>query len=185
MKKAVAIILTVLVYVALCACSQAADNKSVETTESTTQISTTEKRVTSTTAAVSKDTEKGKKLSNAVIKALSSQEGAKVSGNTETGSFQYTYNTRDTSEVYKNEASDEMESLAKKNADKFVDEIKAYYNDEIIFEKTEIQSITSSGENGIESARYIVYYTNSQNQQLIVQTDSDAVISYVTCNFTW
>ncbi len=188
MKKMVIAGLTVLLSACMCACSQTAKNSSTAASKSETEtslLSTTQPRVTSKTAKVSHNAEKGKKLSAAVIRVLGNAEGASVKGETDTGSFTYIYNVRSTSDVYKNEESTEMEELAKKHAQSLVRELNHYYSDDIKYEKSEVETISGSGDNGIDSARYVIYYTNTQNQQLIIQADSDAVISYVKCDFTW
>lgn len=186
-KTVISIILAFAICICFGACSK--DAQEQDTTAQTEPISsylfTTQPRSTSTTAAVSSNEKKGQKLKNSIIKSLGNPKGAGVNGDIETGSFCYTFNTRSAADVYANEASDDMEQLAKKNADKFVDDIKSNYSDKITFEKAETQPITTTSENGVDSARYVVYYTNTQNQQLIVQTDSDAVISYIVCDFTW
>lgn len=179
MKKVLCIVVTAAICLSFIGCSK----KSSQNTAETSQITTTTEPATSTTAPVKEDKEQGEKLKKAVKNAIDDNSQGSLSGNFETGSFKYIFN-RNPSVVYANERSDEFEKLAYKNAEKLVESIKSFYKDEIKFDRMYPNQI-GSGENGTDSIRYEFFYINSQNQQLKIYADSDGVISFVQCNFTW
>lgn len=179
MKKIVCIALILTVCVSFFACSK----KETENNESTTSITTTTTPVTSTTAPVSEDKEKGEELKQAVMKSITDSSDGSITGNLETGSFKYIFN-RNPAVVYANERSQEFEDKAYENAEKLVAGIKGFYGDEITFDRMYPYEI-GTGDNGTDSVRYEFYYLNTQNQELRIYADSDGVVSYVECNFTW
>lgn len=183
MKKLLCVILTAAILAAFCACANKIDKISETASQTTASAGQTTQRITSTAAKISVDEEKGKRLEVSVLNALGNPEGAEVSGDTSQGSFKYKY-VRDAGAVYANERSEEFETLFEKNAKKFVDDIRVYYSDEITFESSDAESI-GNGDNGIDSVIYHAYFTNTRNQILEVQGNSDGVISYVDCSFTW
>lgn len=182
MKKIVALILVMTVGLTFFACSKEKEQET-ETTETTTSLTTTTEPVTSTTAPVSEDKEKGENLKKAVLNGIEESSNGSITGDLSKGSFTYIY-SRNPSAVYENERSDEFEKKAKENAEKLVESIKNLYGDEITFDRMYPAQI-GTGENGIDSVRYEFYYLNTQNQQLKIYADSDGMISYAECNFTW
>lgn len=182
MKKILCVLLATAIIATLCACAGKGDNLPQDTTAQSADSSTTQ-RVTSTTAPAKSDAEKGGELKLAVIDALGNQQGAEATGDFEHGSFVYKY-IRDAQTIYANERSDEIQSIFKENAIAFSEQIKAFYNDDIIFESIDAQAI-GSGENGIDSVIYYAYFTNTQNQLLEIRGNSDGEIYYVACSFTW
>lgn len=181
MKKVSLLICLLAVLVALTACS--AKERQADDITAVSEITTTTQRVTNTTAPVSIKKEESKKLCNTVSKALGS-ENATVTADKENGSFVYKISNADYSKIYANEASDEHKETAEKNAAKLIDEIKAFYPDEITLESSVIQTL-GSGENGVDSAIYVITYVNTQNQELVIRADSNGEIYYVNCTFTW
>lgn len=182
MKKIIALVVVITIGLTFYACSNEKE-QTAETTENTTSLTTTTEPVTSTTAPVKKDADKGEKLKEAVLKGIGESENGSITGDLSKGSFTYIY-SRNPSAVYANERSDEFEKKATDNAEKLVKSIKGLYGDEITFDRMYPAQI-GTGDNGIDSVRYEFYYLNTQNQQLKIYADSDGVISYAECNFTW
>lgn len=185
MKKLICVLLTAVVLATLCACANKYEEESQTQPSTSAQASseTSTQRVTSTTEKISNDDEKGEKLKNSVNAFFGNPEGAEVSGSTSQGSFKYKY-IRDAEVIYANEREEKFEQTFQENAKKFVDDISAFYNDEITLETFDAKTI-GNDENGIDSVVYYAYYTNTQNQLLEIQGGSDGVINYVNCNFTW
>lgn len=182
MKKIIALIVVIAVGITFYACSKQEENDLTEAQPSTALTTTTEP-ATSTTAPVNENSEKGDKLKNAVLKGIDESSNGSITGDLSKGSFKYIY-SRNPSAVYANERSEEFEKKATDNADKLVQSIKALYGDEITFDRMYPAQI-GTGDNGIDSVRYEFYYLNTQNQQLKIYADSDGMISYAECNFTW
>lgn len=179
MKKLVCAVLILTFCVSFFACS-----KKAEITEtSTTEITTTTKPEEKTTALPSENQEQGEKLKKAVLNSIENSSNASVSGELKFGKFTYSLN-RNPAVIYANERSQEFEDKAYENAEKLVKGIKGFYGDEITFDRMYPYEI-DGGNNGVDSVRYEFYYLNSQNQQLTIYADSDGVISYAECNFTW
>lgn len=180
MKKAISIALILAVCFSFFACSKKAED--TETT-STTALTTTTEPVTSTTAPAKEDEEKGEELKETVLSSVGESTDGSITGELKYGSFTYIFN-RNPSVVYANERSQEFEDKATANAEKLVDAIKSFYGDEITFDRMYPYEI-GGGDNGTDSVRYEFYYLNSQNQQLKIYADSDGVISFAECKFTW
>ncbi len=180
MKKAICIIITVIIIAVLCACAAKTNSDGGETATATfsTQQETPSERITSTTALNTDEARSGELLDamNAYFESGNSTVEA-------TGSFVYE-NNREPAAMYAYERDSEYEQQAKDNADAFIESIADFYPYEITSEDFVATQI-GEGDNGIDSVRYEAYYTNSQNQTLIIYVDSDAVISYIDCSFTW
>jgi uncharacterized protein YxeA len=184
MKKILTCVLIVSLCVGFSACAKEQEDVTTTTTEvSTTAVTTTTEPATSTTAQPKSDEAKGEQLKTSVISALGNQDGAKLDGDLEHGSFTYNY-SRSADIIYANERSEEIEQLAKENADNLANVIKEFYSDDITLSRENALQIGSS-DNGIDSVQYQFFYTNTQNQQLKIYADSDGIISFVQCNFTW
>lgn len=186
MKKIICTALALCIILAFTACSEKSgeQNEAIGQSEPVTQTTqVTTEPTPKTTSPIKEDSEKGENLRNTVISALGSQSGAVADGDFKNGSFNYKY-TRDSEIVYSNERSEAFEQTAKKNAQKFVDQIKGFYGDEITLYNAQETPIGDS-DNGIDSVRYEYTYINTQNQLLKIFADSDGAISYVECNFTW
>lgn len=183
MKKASLFICLLVMLVALAACSNEKSKTDDTASTAVSALTTTTQRVTNTTAPVSIKKEESKKLCDTVSKALGN-ENATVTGDKENGSFIYKINNADYDKIYANEASDEYKETAQKNAARLVDEIKAFYPDEITCESAVTQTL-GSGDNGVDSAIYIITYVNTQNQELVIRADSNGKIYYANCTFTW
>ncbi len=185
MKKIVCVVLTAAILATLCACANKFEKagQTQSSTSAPTSSETSAQRVTSTTEKISINDEKGENLKTSVNEFLGNKDGAEVSGNISQGSFKYKY-ARSAEVIYANEREEEMEYTFQENAKKFVDDVSVFYEDEITLESFDAKTI-SSGENGIDSVIYFAYYTNTQNQLLEIQGNSDGVINYVNCNFTW
>lgn len=182
MKKIIALATVMTIALTFYACSNQKSEKQTDT-QPNTALTTTTEPATSTTAPVNEDSEKGDELKNAVLKGIDESSNGSITGDLSKGSFTYIY-SRNPSAVYSNERSDEFEKKATDNADKLVQSIKALYGDEITFDRMYPAQI-GTGDNGIDSVRYEFYYLNTQNQQLKIYADSDGMISYAECNFTW
>ena len=182
MKKYISIMLTVLLCFCLCACTADKEKEEETSAVTTTEQQTTEKPLPkeSTTKEPSSDVKKGNSLKGSVEKVLGNGE---LSGDFDYGRFTFV-NNRDAQAVYAFERSEELEKKASDNAQKLVDEIRSYYGGEITLYSNTAQQI-GNGENGIDSVRYKFYYVNAQNQILTIYADSDGVISYADCAFTW
>lgn len=180
MKKVLCIALILAVCLSFFACSKKAEEND---TTSTTAITTTTEPVTSTTAPATENDEKGEKLKEAVLGAIGDSSDGSITGELSYGSFTYIFN-RNPSVIYANERSQEFEDKATANAEKLVDSIRSFYGDEIKFDRMYPYQI-GGGENGTDSVRYEFFYLNSQNQQLKIYADSDGVISFAECKFTW
>ncbi|MDE5984514.1 MAG: hypothetical protein K2H13_04595 [Eubacterium sp.] len=185
MKKLLAIAITAAICISLASCTkeQMQEESTQPITQPTTAITTTTEPATSTTAAPSEDTQKGAKLKTAVLAALDNEEKAIIEGNLSCGSFTYKF-IRDAKIQYENERSEEFAKTARQNADSLVEEIKELYGDEITFNR-EYAAPIGSGDNGIDSVQYQFFYLNTQNQQLKIFADSDGIVCYAECNFTW
>lgn len=186
MKKILLVVLSLIICICFAACfnnNAQTDNtnESVVSEIPTTKNETTAERETSTTAPAKEDNEKGKQLEKAVADCLSS-DGKVESDNL--GGFEYKTDNLDTAEMYSMEASEELAKLAEDNAKAFVENIGEFYSDEIKYESTGISQY-GSGDNGIDSATYVITYTNSQYQELEIRADSTGEIYYVSCSFTW
>lgn len=185
MKKVFAIIISTAICISFAACAkeQVQEESTQPTAQPTTAITTTTEPATSTTAPPSKNSQKGEELKEAVLSALDHNENAAIEGELSYGSFTYKF-IRDAEVQYQNERSDEFEQAARQNADSLVEEIKDLYGDEITFDRAYAAPI-GSGDNGIDSVQYQFFYLNTQNQQLKIFADSDGVVCYAECNFTW
>ncbi|MCH5320146.1 MAG: hypothetical protein J1E36_00185 [Eubacterium sp.] len=182
MKKVLVLILTIAFCFLFAACSN--DNAQEETTEpTTTTTTTTTEPVEKTTAQPSENTAKGNELKEAVLNALENQNGAEISGDLKYGSFTYKF-TRDPEIMYAYEQTEEFETKARDNAQKLIESIEVFYGDEITFDREYAYSI-GGGDNGLDSVQYQFFYLNTQNQQIKVFADSDGVISFAQCRFTW
>lgn len=187
MKKLYAVILTAVICFLFISCGKApVEEQGISTSLSQT---VTVAETTSvlpeehTTALPREDIKKGEQLKLAVLNALGDEQTAEIGSSTVYGSFTYRFN-RDAKLVYANERNEELEKLARLNADSLVDAINDFYNDEIVFDRLYPAPI-GNGDNGIDSVKYEIFYLNSQNQQLKICADSDGVISFVECKFTW
>ena len=183
MRKIMIIFLSAALCFSFAACTKNIEEENEATSETivtTTETTTFAKPEESTTKQPKENSQKGSELKAVIIGALGDND---LSGDMSYGKFTYK-NNRDTKQVYANERTDELENKAIANADAFVEKIKAFYGDEIKLDTFSPKDI-SFGENGIDSVRYEFYYINTQNQILTIYADSDAVISYVNCEFTW
>lgn len=183
MKKIVIALLTAALCCSFAACSKNVETEnesSTETAVTTTEPTTYARPVESTTKQPEENLNKGSELKAVVVSTLGDND---LSGDISYGKFTYK-NNRDTKLVYANERTEELESKASENANDFVEKIKGIYGDEIRLDAFNAKEI-SFGENGIDSVRYEFYYINTQNQILTIYADSDAVVSYVNCEFTW
>lgn len=178
MKKSVILIITIIMCISLCACSH---NENQPPT-STQAVSENETQGSADITA-RRDSEKGKRLKSAVAEELGTEDGALLEGDFDTGCFTYKF-SRDAQIMYAKERDDAVEAVAKENAQSLVDEISSFYGGEITLKSFEVKQI-GSGDNGIDSVQYRFTYVNSQNQQLVIYADSDGVISYADCAFTW
>lgn len=181
MKKILISILVIAFCFLLVSCSN--ENAQEETTLSTTTATTTTEPVEKTTAQPSENTAKGNELKTAVLDALNNRNGAEISGDLKYGSFTYKF-TRGPEVMYAHEQTEEFEIKARDNAQKLIESINAFYGDEITFDR-EYSSSVGDGDNGLDSVQYQFFYLNTQNQQIKVFADSDGVISFVECRFTW
>lgn len=182
MKRALVLILAIALCFSFAACSN--EKAQEETTQpTTTAATTTTEPVEKTTAQPSENTAKGNELKAAVLGALENQNGAEISGDLKYGSFTYKY-IRDPKIMYEYEQTDELEKKAMDNAQKLIDSIKDYYGDEITFNRL-YQAPIGGNDNGLDSVQYQFFYLNTQNQQIKIFADSDGVISFVDCRFTW
>lgn len=183
MKKMSIVFLAVLLCISFAACSKNAEEKKVTTIEevvTTTEPVTYSKPEESTTKQPEENPQKSGELKSTIANTLGDND---LSGNVSYGKFTYR-NNRDPKLVYANEHTQKLENKANDNANDFVEKIKDFYGDEIKLDGFIAKEI-SFGENGIDSVRYEFYYINTQNQILTIYADSDAVISYVDCEFTW
>lgn len=179
-----ALALCIIFAFAACAKNNTEQDSTVSQSETVTETTqTTTEPTPKTTSPIKEDSEKGESLRNTVISALGNQSGAVADGDFKQGSFSYKY-TRDSEIVYTNERNEEIEHNAKNNAQKFVDQIKTFYSDEITFYNAH-ETLIGESDNGIDSVRYEYTYINTQNQLLKIFADSDGTVSYVECNFTW
>lgn len=182
MKRIFALIIIFMFCFLLAACSKEKDKE--ETVQpSHTTVTTTTEPVQKTTAPPSENTAQGNKLKTAVLDTLKNRKDAEISGDLKYGSFTYKFN-REPEIVYAYEQSEELEKKAKDNAQKLIDSIKAFYADEITFDREYTVTI-GNGDNGLDSAQYQFFYLNTQNQQIKIYADSDGEISFVDCRFTW
>lgn len=185
MKKTALIILAAAVCICFAACSNSTEE--TEYTEKAAQVQTTQdstettQRVTSTASPTVRDDNKAKQLEKAVSSAIPTDCSANADG---TGGFELTLDKTDEAEMYSMEQSDDMQEKAEKNAADFAAAMESFYPYEISYEATQAQQIGGS-DNGIDSAVYIITYTNMQNQELSIKADSTGEIYYVFCNFTW
>ena len=180
MKKAVCILLTVIIIAVLCACArnENADNAETVSVSSSQQQETTDEITTSTTQLNIDDEKSGELL----VKLGEYFEGGNSTADSD-GTFVYE-NNREPSVMYAYERDAEHEQEAKDNAEAFVESIADFYPYEITADNFVATQI-GDGDNGIDSVRYEAYYTNTQNQSLVIYVDSDTVISYIDCSFTW
>ncbi len=178
MKKSVALIITIIMCISLCACSHN-ENQPPTSTQAVTENETQG----SADITARRDSEKGKRLKSAVAEELGTEDRALLEGDFDTGCFTYKF-SRDAQIMYAKERDDAVEAVVKENAQSLVDEISGFYGGEITLNTFEAKQI-GSGDNGIDSVQYRFSYVNSQNQQLIIYADSDGVISYADCTFTW
>ena len=177
MKKSVALIITIIMCISLCACSHNENQP-----QASTQAVTENETQGSADITARRDSEKGKRLKSAVAEELGTEDGAVLEGDFDTGCFTYKF-SRDAQVMYAKERDDAVEAVAKENAQSLVDEISSFYGGEITLDTFEAKQI-GSGDNGIDSVQYRFTYVNSQNQQLVIYADSDGVISYADCAFT-
>lgn len=182
MKKIFILCFAAMICFSFYACAKGQEEETTHTAAAPAVTTTTEPAV-STTAPASEDAQKGEELKSTVMQALGNKEGAVIEGNLEYGSFTYKF-TRNPEVVYANERTEKLEQKAKNNTEKLIDKIKIYYGDEISFNREYVAPI-GNGDNGIDSVQYQYFYVNSQNQQIKIFADSDGVISFVDCNFTW
>lgn len=178
MKKSVALIITIIMCISLYACSNNENQP-----QTSTQAVTENETQGHADITARRDSEKGKRLKSAVAEELGAEDGAVLDGDFDTGCFTYKF-SRDAQIMYAKERDDAVEAVAKENAQSLVDEISSFYGDEITLKRFEAKQI-GSGDNGIDSVQYRFTYVNSQNQQIIIYADSDGVISYADCAFTW
>lgn len=180
MKKIIMALVLLALIAGMTACAKEDISESAASaTDPTTQIAST-MPIESTTKTPENDAQKGSMLKSEIIAQLGSAE---ISGNFNYGKFTYK-NIRDVETIYAYEQTDEYEKAAKENAENLVSEIGKFYADEIKLYDYLAKQIGSS-ENGIDSVRYEFYYINTQNQLLTIYADSDGVISYADCSFTW
>lgn len=182
MKKAVGVVLAIIILICFSACGKNQEKPTDITVLTTSEKATTE-RVEKTTAKPTVNEKKGRKLEASLKEYFSDVDGYSLEGDFNKGGFLYKFN-RDAEIVYANERTEAFESNAKSTAKELVDEIKSFYGDEIKLESFEAKEI-GNGDNGIDSVVYVATYVNTQNQALVIQLDSDGVISYVKCDFTW
>ena len=183
MKKIITVLLAAALCISFAACKKNIEDENETTAESimtTTEATTYAKPEESTTKQPEENSQKGNELKSVVISTLGDND---LSGDIFYGKFTYK-NNRDTKLVYANERTEELENKASANANDFVEKIKGFYGGEIKLDTFNAKEI-SFGENGIDSVRYEFYYINTQNQILTIYADSDAVISYADCEFTW
>lgn len=178
MKKSVILIITIIMCISLCACSHN-ENQPPTSTQAVTENETQG----SADITARRDSEKGKRLKSAVAEELGTEDRALLEGDFDTGCFTYKF-SRDAQIMYAKERDDAVEAVAKENAQSLVDEISSFYGGEITLKSFEAKQI-GSGDNGIDSVQYRFTYVNSQNQQMVIYADSDGVISYADCAFTW
>ena len=184
MKKITAVLTAIIIALCFYGCARdngANGNGAQESAEPVT-TSTTEatQRVTSTTSPVKKDGDKGEKLKKTLIGLI---DGGKVYGTTDEGSFTLSLENADP-QMFANEADEEYKEKALDESAKIVEAIKPYYNDEIKLDGVKINTI-GSGDNGVDSCVYEVIYYNTQNQELLIDCDSNGKPYYVSCKFTW
>lgn len=183
MKKIITVLLAAALCISFAACTRNSETENETTSEvtvTTTEAVTYARPEESTVKPPEENSHKGNELKETVISSLGDND---LSGDMSYGKFTYK-NNRDTKLVYANEHTQEFEDHAKAGADSFVEKIKGLYGDEIRLDSFIPREI-SFGENGIDSVRYEFYYINTQNQILTIYADSDAVISYADCEFTW
>ncbi|MCM1114928.1 MAG: hypothetical protein NC397_05470 [Clostridium sp.] len=178
MKKIITAFLILTLCLSFAACAK--QDKEPLTMPPSTEVTDP---VESTTKAPHADKEKGKHLKSVVLKTLGSKKEASIEGDIEYGKFTYKYN-RDPQVVYANEESEALMSKAADNADALVDQLFVIFDCEINKYNT-ITNTIGNGDNGIDSVQYQFFYKNTQNQILKIYADSDGVISYVDCSFTW
>lgn len=185
MKRTSAILLCAVICISLISCTNNQQQQETDSPAISQQptITTTTEPSTSTTAPVKEDAFKGEKLKEAVTETLGNKDGAVIDGNLSQGGFTYKF-SRDAEAMYADERSAEAQQLARDNADKLIAEIQSFYDDEIAFDRIYASPI-GSGDNGIDSVRYEIFYYNTQNQQIKIFADSDGEISFVQCKFTW
>lgn len=183
MKKSVALITTIIIImcISLCACSNK-ENQPQTSTQAAAQ-NESQRQTEIATNEPKADNEKGTMLKNTVSAELGTDTGAELTGDFATGCFTYKF-SRDAQIMYAKERDDSVEAVAKENAQSLVDEISGFYDGEITLDTFEAKQI-GSGDNGIDSVQYRFSYVNSQNQKLVIYADSDGVISYADCTFTW
>ncbi|MGN1421320.1 MAG: hypothetical protein ACI4XC_07395 [Eubacterium sp.] len=186
MKKILLVVLSLIICICFAACfnnNAQTDNtnESVVSEIPTTKNETTAERETSTTKPATENSKKAKDLENKVLKAVKIDGKVTVDN---IGGFKFKANKLDTEEMYSMEASEELAKLAEDNAKAFVENIGEFYSDEIKYESTGISQY-GSGDNGIDSATYVITYINSQYQELEIRADSTGEIYYVSCSFTW
>ena len=180
MKKAVILVLSVLMCFSMFSCTKAhqSDNNEAQGSASASmpQISTTK--------APSDDTSKAKKLKVAMAKALDADSNNISVAND--GSFEYKPKEFDEIKMYSMEYTEEIEKSAYESIDKYVDTIREYYPDgDKIKLFTKNNQDINFGENGIDSVNYTAVYINTQNQTITVYADSTGAIYSAKCNFTW
>lgn len=182
MKKAITFLLAIGLCITLTACTNSEAEDTISTEPQTTQSEpeTTKLPEVSTTKAPENDSQKGGELKASVEQTLGDGE---IDGDLSHGSFKFS-KKREAAATYAFEHSEDMETRAKTNAEALVSEIKNYYSDSIKLYSFEAEQI-GSGENGIDSVRYKFYYINTQNQLLLIYADSDGIISFAECSFTW
>lgn len=183
MKKIMIILLAAVLCISFAACAKDIEDETdttAENTVTTTQPTTYAKPEESTTKQPEENAQRGSEVKAVVVSTLGDND---LGGDISYGKFTYK-NNRDAKLIYANERTEEFESKASENANDFVEKIKGIYGDEIRLDAFNAKEI-SFGENGIDSVRYEFYYINTQNQILTIYADSDAVISYVNCEFTW
>lgn len=179
MKKLISILLAVCICAVLTSCTNNNNTEPESSTAPTTE-QTTKLPEENTTKAPEQNSQRGEELQTVLKNSLGNGE---LDGDFDIGKFTFK-NTRDAQVVFAYEHTEEMESKAQSNADKLVNDIKSLYGDKIKLYSFVPEQI-GNGENGIDSVRYKFYYINTQNQLLIIYADSDGVISYAGCAFTW
>lgn len=188
MKKLSVILASVLILTCFAACSAKdgssepeQSGESVVSALAETEKETATAAATSTTSPKKADESKSEELVN-TINTYFDDTGDTYADSC--GGFEFRLDDPDESEMYAMEQSDDMQKKAEENAKKFVSSISKYYPYEIKYESTDAQQV-GGGDNGIDSAVYIIVYTNVQNQELQIRADSAGEIYYAYCNFTW
>lgn len=184
MKKLWIVITAILICLCLSACSKSAgetENRTTAAPQTTQSKTTATERMTSTTASPKTDEEKSGRLA-AAVKDHFEEAGSVVTDSR--GGFEFKLADLDEGQMYSMEMSEKMQKNAENNAKALVGEIQEYYPYALTYESTDAQQI-GTGDNGIDSAVYVILYTNTQNQKLELRADSTGSIYYIDCDFTW